>query len=275
MCYVRSGSGPPLVLVHGLLGGSFCWRFVIPFFERHFTVYAIDLPGSGLSDVSPQTDCSIARQAERLLEFIHQSGLTNVNVMGTSFGGAVAMLLAAMDGQQPTSRLRSLVLVAPVNPWSSNGSGRIRFFSSALGGLFLRLTMPFSHPVHRIAVRRMYAQARRIPPGTTEGYMPMIVRPGRAQNVLTTLRNWWRDVEALRDASLRITVPTLLLWGTADLAVDPASCVKLKQQLRNCECSEFEGVGHLPFEETPDEFNERVLEFLEKQQNLWGHRGTE
>lgn len=261
MRYVRTGGGPPLLLIHGLLGGAFCWRLVVPFLARHYTVYAVDLPGSGLSDAGAHTDCSMQRHAQRLAAFAADLGMENLGIMGTSFGGAIAMLLAhrlAAEGRPANA----LALISPVNPWSANGSGRIRFFSSALGALLLKLTMPYSRPVHNYALRRMYADCKRIPPGTAEGYIPMIIRPGRAENVVTTLRCWWRDIESLRRAIPTINLPTLLLWGTDDLAVDPQSLRIVQEKLPNCEAVEMPGVGHLPFEEAPDEFNRHVLKFL-------------
>ena len=48
--YSQAGQGRPLLLIHGLLGGSFCWRFNIPVLAKQYAVYAVDLPGSGLSD---------------------------------------------------------------------------------------------------------------------------------------------------------------------------------------------------------------------------------
>jgi len=53
MRYLSAGSGPPLLLVHGLLGYSFSWRFTIPALAQHATVYAIDLLGTGFSDRPP------------------------------------------------------------------------------------------------------------------------------------------------------------------------------------------------------------------------------
>lgn len=265
MRYRKIGKGPPLLLVHGLLGGSFCWRFTIPYFARDYTVYAVDLPGSGLSDVPPDTDCSMLRQSERLAEFLDDMKLENVAVMGCSFGGGVALLLAARDSQQPKKRIRTMVLVAPVNPWSANGSGRIRFFSSALGSFLLRLGMPVSHPAQRWGLHRMYADTKRIAPGSERGYARMIIRPDRASNVLTTLRHWSRDLESIRAAIPHIQVPTLLVWGAQDGAVDPQSCLILQQRLPQCQAAAIEGVGHLPMEETPEAFNELAAKYLAAQ----------
>lgn len=83
-------------------------------------------------------------------------------------------------------------------------------------------------------------------------------------SILNTLRNWEDDVIALSQAIPRITVPSLLIWGTRDGAVDLRSAEQLRRALPASELELIEGVGHLPFEETPDEFNRLVLDFVER-----------
>ncbi len=206
----------------------------------------------------------MSRQAERLFELIEQMRWQGLTVIGCSFGGAIAMLLAAADARA-SGRIQSLVLSAPVNPWSDFGQGRIRLLSTALGGYFLRAALPISQPFHRIALRRMYGDPARLPPDALEGYRASILRHGRAQNVLTALRNWQKDLESLRQIIPQLKIPTLLIWGTRDKAVDPRSAEVLRRDLPNSQLKLITGAGHLPFEEVPEEFNRVVMEFLASQ----------
>lgn len=169
------------------------------------------------------------------------------------------MFLAA---QSP--KIRSLVLAAPVNPWSNLGRGRIRFLNGRLGAALLRMTWPVSRPLHRLAIQRMYGDPGRVPAGTIEGYSSLIMRPGRVHNILNTLRCWENDVNALRAAIPRIRARCLLIWGTRDGAVDVRSGEALRQALPQCQLALIDDVGHLPFEETPDEFNQLVLDFIDQ-----------
>jgi pimeloyl-ACP methyl ester carboxylesterase len=268
--YSRAGHGRPLLLLHGLLGGSFCWRFNVEALAEKHSVYAVDLPGSGLSDAPPNADCNMEAQVRRLLEFIRKMELTELSVIASSWGGAIALLLAAMDVKSPeavngdlqSSRIHSLVLCAPVNPWSDLGRGRINFFKSHVGGYLLRMLWPVCRPVQAIALNRLYGDPTRIAPGSLDGYVSMILRPARARNTLSVLRSWHKDVELLRRYIAQVKVPTLLVWGTKDGAVDIRSAEMLRQVLPASELALFPAVGHLPFEEVPGEFNNRVLEFL-------------
>jgi len=260
--FVHTRTGPPLLLLGGLLGGSFCWRFTISALASRYSVHAVDLPGSGMSqDIG--IDCSMEQQAKRLAGFVRQMGWTEFSVVGSSFGGAIAMLLAGQDAEIRT-RICSLVLSSPVNPWSDFGRRRIHLLSSRLGGYFLRMALPISHPVHGLALRRMYGDPARIQEDSFAGYRATILQRGRAQNVLTALRHWQQDLVTMERVIPQLRIPTLLIWGTFDKAVDPRSATMLKERLPQAELKLIPGAGHLPFEETPEEFNRIVLEFLTK-----------
>lgn len=257
MRYLTAGSGRPLLLIHGLLGYSFSWRFNLGEFARHATVYAVDLPGVGFSD-RPVLDCSLGAIARRLAEFLDQLGIREFDLLGTSHGGAVAMTLAALDPR----RVRRMALSAPANPWSRYGRMLVRFFSSP-AARFLAPSMMKITAIPRSRLRRMYGDASRIAPGTLEGYSAAIEIPGTIEHVLRIVRCWRSDLSELRRTIPALAgIPTLLLWGTRDTLVPLASAAPLQAHLRRAELVLFEGAGHLPYEEVPQAFNRAVLDFL-------------
>jgi pimeloyl-ACP methyl ester carboxylesterase len=259
MRYLRVGSGPDLLLVHGLLGYSFSWRFSIRALAQHSTVFAIDLPGAGFSDRPRGLDCSFKGSAERLLRFMDKAGIASCDLLGTSHGGAVSMTTATLA----PDRIRRLILVDSVNPWSPHGKHLTAFLSHPLVAPLFSTLAPHAGIVHDFYLRRMFGNPRRIPPDSLEGYRKPLRIPGSYEYPLAVARSWNRDLKALESALPRIAhIPTLLLWGSKDTAVDPASAAQLKQQFRNCRLVMFDGVGHLPYEEAPDEFNRAVTEFL-------------
>ncbi|HWX56239.1 MAG TPA: alpha/beta hydrolase [Verrucomicrobiae bacterium] len=262
MHYQTSGSGPAVLLVHGLVGGSYCWRSNLATLSKQHTVFAVDLPGSGMSDAPAGTDCSMKPQVERLSHFIQELRLDDVAVVASSYGGAIALWLAAREHQLRTERIRSLVLVAPANPWSEFGRRRIDFLGTAFGGVVLRMLFPVSWPLHSWGLRRLYGDPSRIARGTKAGYASQIMRPARANNALTMLRSWRADMERVRCLLPQVQVPALVVSGEKDLAVDPRSCAILAQHLPQGEQITLSGLGHLPFEEAPEQFNQMVLEYL-------------
>jgi pimeloyl-ACP methyl ester carboxylesterase len=261
MRFLRSGDGPPLLLLHGLLGYAFSWRYAIPVLARQATVHAVDMLGVGFSDRPSGLDGSLRACAERLLLFMDSVGVESCDLLGTSHGGAVSMMAAALAPE----RFRRLVLVAPVNPWSRRGAWMARFLSSRpVAPIFLRL-IPYLEFTHAYLLRRLYGDPRRIRPGTLEGYDAPFAIPGLFEYSLRILRTWDGDLDQLRSLLPRIAhIPTLLLWGSVDPAVTPASAVPLSKQFEICQVEFFDGVGHLPYEEVPDEFNHAVAEFLSK-----------
>jgi pimeloyl-ACP methyl ester carboxylesterase len=259
MRYLYAGSGPALLLVHGLLGYSFSWRLTIPALAQHATVYAVDLMGTGFSDRPPDLDCSFRASAQRLLRFMDATGIASCDLLGTSHGGAVSMMLAALASK----RIRRLILVDPVNPWSAHGKHLSVLLSNpVVAPMFLTLA-PRVRILDEFYHRRMFGDPRRIPPDSLKGYRKPMRIPGSYEYGLAVLRSWNRDLRELESVlPLIADIPTLLTWGTLDTAVDPASAQQLQQRFRDCRLLKFEGVGHLPYEEAPEEFNRAVIAFL-------------
>jgi pimeloyl-ACP methyl ester carboxylesterase len=257
--YRQAGSGPPLLLVHGLLGHSFSWRHTVPVLASQANVYAVDLPGSGISDPPTDRDGSFRASARRLLRFMDATNLSRSDLLGTSYGGSLAMMLAALAPE----RVRRLLLVAPVNPWSAHGKLLAPVLCNPMiAPLVLRL-LPRLGMLHEFYFRRLFGDTRRIRPGTLEGYMEPLLRRGSLAHTMCVLRTWNRDLKELRSMLPHIAhIPTLLLWGSQDAAVNPVSAQELKRHFRDCQLLMLQGTGHLPYEEAPQEFNRAVAEFL-------------
>ena len=261
MRYLRSGSGPPLLLVHGLLGYSFSWRFAMPVLAEKATVYAVDLLGAGFSDRPARLDCTLRASAQRLLRFLDGVGVGSCDLLGTSHGGAVAMMAAALA----PDRVRRMVLVAPVNPWSAHGKWLAALLSgSAISPLFLQVA-PHLRIARGFLLRRLVGDMRRVRPGTLEGYSAPFTIARSFEHPVAVLRSWDQDLKELESVLPRIGhIPSLLIWGSMDAAVSPESATQLCQHFKDCRVVMFDGVGHLPYEEVPEEFNRAVAEFLNR-----------
>src|ERR1700726_520755 len=91
---INGAPQPALILLHGLMGYSFSWRYTMPALAPYATVYAPDLMGAGFSDRPAGIDHSTRGTAKRLLRFIERLGISSFDLLGTSRGGAVAMMAA-------------------------------------------------------------------------------------------------------------------------------------------------------------------------------------
>lgn len=257
MRYLRAGHGRPLVLLHGLLGYSFSWRFNLRELAQHRAVYAPDLMGLGFSD-RPVIPCSLRDTAGLVRGFLAEVGISDFDLLGTSYGGAVALMLACTD----PARVNRLILSAPANPWSPRG----RWLSAILSRAPARYAMPRlsrSQWLREFQMNQMYADHSRISPGTLPGYTAPFEVPGIIEHVLRLLRTWNRDLRELRRLLPAIAeIPTLLLWGNRDQIVPQISIEPLREQLRWAELVLLDGAGHLPYEEVPEAWNRAVIDFL-------------
>ena len=112
LAYDSAGSGPPLVLIHGLASSRRCWDLVFDDLARDFTVYAVDLPGHGESDPIPgQTETPATEMARAVGAFLDDRSIDRAHLVGNSLGGWTA-LEAAADG-----RARSVTALCPAGLW--------------------------------------------------------------------------------------------------------------------------------------------------------------
>ena len=112
LAYDVVGSGPPLVLVHGLASSRRCWDLVVDDLGQDFTVYAVDLPGHGESAPIPgQDETPATEMALALGRFLDSHGIERAHLAGNSLGGWT-VLEAAADG-----RAMSVVALCPAGLW--------------------------------------------------------------------------------------------------------------------------------------------------------------
>jgi pimeloyl-ACP methyl ester carboxylesterase len=162
--------------------------------------------------------------------------------------------------------VRRLILVAPVNPYSAHGQRLAPFFATAFGSALFRHALGRMKFVQRLALIRLYGSRKRIPAGTFEGYAAPLAKPGLVEHALSIARTWTADLREVEAALPKLAgIPTLLLWGSEDPAVYASSAKPLAENFRNSRTIIFPGIGHLPYEECPEEFNRALIEFLTNQ----------
>jgi pimeloyl-ACP methyl ester carboxylesterase len=263
MRYLKTGSGRALILVHGLLGYSFSWRFTMPMLAAHATVYAIDNLGAGLSIAKAGMNCGLRATAERVLQFADAMGIEQFDLLGSSHGGGVAMMAAAICAQRGDSRVRRLILVAPINPWSPHGKQLAPFIGSALGSAIFQNTIARWRSFDYLWLSRMFGDSAKIPPDSLEGYRRPVMENNALLHGSCVVKNWTADMAALETALPQIRdYRTLLMWGTEDRAVHFKSAETVRRNFLDARLVVFGGVGHLPYEEAPEEFNRALVGFV-------------
>ncbi len=265
MRYLRAGSGPPLVLIHGLLGYSFSWRFNWEALAREFTVYAVDLLGIGYSERPPvgSVPYDLNSTAQRMLDWMASVGIRDSVLVGTSHGGGLALVMTARDRQEKRGLIGKLVSVDGVNPWTPVGHLRAKIFGHPVGSAVFKMLAPVLGMARLAMLERMYGDNSRITRETLEGYRRALELPRSLDYGIAVARQWQSDLACLPEAIEQIgDLPALVIWGKKDKVVPLSSGIQLQQHLKNAQLEVMDRAGHLPYEEYPEEFNHILLRFL-------------
>jgi pimeloyl-ACP methyl ester carboxylesterase len=222
-----SGSGPPLILLHGLSGSGRWWSRNVPALAASFCTYTVDLPGFGQS--RRVRWAGLDHTADRLAEWMMAEGLTRAHLAGHSLGGAVAARLASRH----PDRVDRLVLVA-----------------AAIRSQGTRRGTRAADVVHTIR-------------GGSTGFAPMLVRDllgAHPRSFVTAM------VDALQTdwAShlTRITAPTLVVWGERDALTPLPLGHRIVETIPGARLVVFPNAGHNPMWECAEAFNDEVSHFL-------------
>ncbi len=246
----RSGSGPPLVLVHGLGGTGGLWAPVVERLEPRRDVIVPDLPGFGGSDLlAPGTPATAANLAAQVAELCRELAIERPDVAGNSLGAWVCLELAKRG------QVRTAAGISPAGLWR-NPLGPRRIESQRIG----RRLRPLLDLVLRTErgknalLRSTVARPERVP---TEAARDLITgylaAPGYAA-ANEAMRAQPFEHEGLID------VPVTLVWGEADRIVAPPSRTRIPPGAR---FMTMPGWGHTPTWDDPEGVARVLLEASE------------
>ncbi len=264
-----AGSGPAIVLIHGLGGNSSTWNTVQARLAHRFTVIAPDLLGHGKSD-KPRTDYSVAAYATGLRDLLSVLGIDRVSLVGHSLGGGVAMQFAYQFPQL----VQRLVLVA-TGGVTRDVNIALRLASLPMISEALAvLRLPGALPALRLAGR-----AVRLAAGST-GFgrdLPHVLRvlaelsePAALAAFSRALRavvDWRGQIISMLDRCyLAQPIPVQLIWGEEDSMI-PVPHARLAQAaMPGSRLTIFNRCGHFLFHDDPDGFIEVVERFIDSTQ---------
>ena len=246
LAYTITGSGPVLLLVHGLGGSRATWRHAIGPLSAAYTVIAVDLPGHGESD-APAGDYSLGAHASALRDVLLVLGYRRASVAGHSLGGGVCLQFA----YQFPERVDRLMLI------SSGGLGpevslllrgaTLPGAQSVVAGLS-RVPQAITRPVLRLLPGLV---ARRDSEPLAAGLRELRAagrREGFARTARAVIDRHGQTVSAARHVGLLSDLPTLITWGAQDKTIPPHHHRDLADQLAHAHTAEILTAGHYPQE---------------------------
>ncbi|MFD6062112.1 alpha/beta fold hydrolase [Rhodococcus wratislaviensis] len=265
--FVDVGAGPPVVLVHGLLGSHESWAPQIRKLAKKNRVVAPDLFGHGQSD-KPSGDYSLSAHAATLRDLMDHLGISSAAFVGHSLGGGIVMQLSYLFPE----RVDRLCLV------SSGGLGpEVSLFLKAA-------TLPGSELVLPVLASD---RLRR----TTENILNHLGRLGLPVQPSRSAAETWRSLKTVSDKSSRAaflastravvglrgqtvsatqhfskfeSLPSLLVWGGRDRMIPSSHAENLRRVVPNSRVEIFPRAGHFPQLDEPELFFRVLDEFLEK-----------
>ncbi|OHU97650.1 hypothetical protein BKN37_21635 [Mycobacterium talmoniae] len=261
-----AGSGPAIVLIHGLGGSSSTWNTVQARLARRFTVIAPDLLGHGKS-VSTGTDSSASAYANALRDLLLVLGIDRVTVVGHSLGGGVAIQFA----YQFPELVQRLVLVA-TGGVSRDVSIALRVASLPMVGEALAaLRLPGA-----LLTLRLVGRVVRLAAGST-GFgldLPHVLRalgelsePAASASFARRLRavvDWHGQMITMLDRCyLTEPIPIQLIWGERDSVIPVRHARLAHAAMPGSRLAIFDRCGHFPFHDDPDRFIDVVERFID------------
>ena len=249
--YYTAGTGPPLVLMHTVRTQLDYFQRVIPLLRDHYTVYALDLPGMGWSDIVPRARYEEPDLRAAVVEFANGLNLHGATLAGESLGAALA-LSASIDLKDRVNR------VVAFNSYDypsglERGNWLARFIITSvrlpgLGPVFAGLE---PRPIMRAVLHGGFIDKSKLP----EDFLVELLRSGRRTGYSRVARAIYRSLKGFTRARHRypeVSAPVTLVYGDRDWS-RPAERDQVASSLADVHRITLPRTGHFSSLERPDD----------------------
>jgi pimeloyl-ACP methyl ester carboxylesterase len=256
--YYTVGTGPALVLMHTVRGQLDYFQRVIPLLWDHYTVYALDLPGMGWSDIVPGAQYEEPQLRAAVVEFVRGLDLHDVTLSGESLGGALS-LSASIDLKDRVSRVVAFNSYDyPQGGERGNWIARViisRVRMPVLGPFFATQE---PRPVFRAILQGGYVDKTKLP----EDFITELLRSGRRKGYEKVSRGIFRSLKGFdraRERYPRVSAPVTLVYSENDWS-RPAERDRVANALADVHRITVPRTGHFSALERPDEMARILLD---------------
>ncbi len=252
--YLEAGKGEPVVLIHGSGPGvtSYAnWRLVIPALAEEFRVVAPDMVGFGYSERPVNVEYGIQTWANQVIGLMDTLDLQKAHLVGNSFGGAIALRIAA----QVPERVGKLVLMGSMGvPFPiTEGLERVWGYEPSFENMRKVLDV-FAYS--RDLVNDELAEVRyrgSIEPGFQESFAAMFPAP----------RQRWVEAMCTPEETIRqLPHHALLVHGREDRVIPVQTSLRLDELIDNADLNVYSHCGHWSMIERTEDFNRAVRHFF-------------
>jgi Predicted hydrolases or acyltransferases (alpha/beta hydrolase superfamily) len=257
--YEQQGSGEPLILIPFLTADNACYAFQVAEYSKHFTCISVDLRGTGVSD-KPSTAYSTEDLADDVAALMQALNIASAHISGLSLGAAAGLWLAAKYPDKVKSlSLHSawpktdLFIETLVNGWQVSAKALDSVHALTIQNIF-----PWCFTPELYAERPDYIQS-------LSDFVKSRPEQTVADFILQSNAVIAHDVE---ERLINISAPTQITFGSHDMVTSTRFAFPMQERISNTELVIFDRCAHAPNLERVDEFNQRTLEFLRRQQSL-------
>lgn len=255
IAYVKKGQGFPLLLVHGFMASSYCFKGIIEDLSKNNTVYAVDVPGFGFSDKSLGVDYRRSSLANIVYEFMKSEGIKKFDLLGHSMGGEISIHMAI---NYPES-INKLILV------SSAGCQDIKVMPNWVVEIpklcnFLIKNIFMTYYVQKISFEATVIDRKKYDKDIfyTIFSTSKLNMPPKTLRKLTEQSDDCNVLPKLRF----IKNKTLIIWGEEDNVVPVKLAYKIRELMSDSKLVVMKNCKHNPYIEKPGEFLEILKGFI-------------
>ena len=254
--YRDQGKGFPLLLLHGAFSSLHTFNAWTRELSPDFRVIRLDLPGFGLTGHVNGTGYTRHVYTTCINKFLDKLGVDKCYIAGSSLGGWIAWEVAL----EYPDLITKMILIG--------AAGYIKRKDYPLP--FKMAQIPFlNHVINNITPRRLvarfvkevYGDEQKVTDELIDRYQDMFMINGNRKAFISIANTRFeRNDDKIKD----IKTPTLILWGKEDRWIPLEHAYRFKDELPNAKLIVYEGVGHIPMEEIPEQSAKDVVAFLRK-----------
>jgi pimeloyl-ACP methyl ester carboxylesterase len=256
-------SNKTILFLHGFGENHHTWRFLVPKLATRYHLVMLDLKGFGDSPKLKDKAYSVYDQALLVNQFIKEKGLKDITLVGRSFGGGVALIMALMQEDGLIDKnIENLVLINAMSYKQNLPSMMERLNRPIIGyfGIHLLDNEWIAYEGYKYA----FYNDRLIPKESVQATAAYLTFPLAKYAYLETVHELIPDdLDTIEKRYKNITLPTLILWGREDISISVNKAYRLHREIKKSRLKILPHVGHMPQEEAPSIVADEILKFIE------------
>ncbi len=249
----------PIVFIHGTASSLFTWDSVTSILKDRKRIIRFDLPAFALTGPNPEKEYTIDYYCKFLDSFLLRLNIHQCILIGNSLGGNIAWQYTLLHPEKVTKMV--LVDAAGILP-SVQPKGAIGFKIAQMP--ILRNIVKYITPKALVikSLHQAYGDQSKVKNWQENRYFDLLIREGNREALIDRFKNnLYKDETA---NIMQIKTPTLIIWGDKDQLIPVENAYKFNKAITNSELEIVKGVGHVPMEESPTLFAQRVSLFIGK-----------